>query len=206
MIETGIFPDFITVDGGEGGTGAAPLEFSNSVGMPLREGLIFVHNSLVGFGLRKHIRLLCSGKIVSGFDLISRLAIGADIGNSARAMMLALGCIQALRCNTNQCPTGVATQNPTLVAGLDPENKSRRVANYHRDTLKTVAELIGAMGIHHTSELGPWNVMKRTGLAEVRNYEQLYEYIEEGSLLSTSPPEAFARPLASARADSFDPA
>jgi glutamate synthase domain-containing protein 2 len=206
MSQTGILPDFIVVDGGEGGTGAAPLEFSNSVGTPLREALMFVHNCLVGFGVRKDIRLLCSGKIVSGFDLISRLAIGADIGNSARAMMMALGCIQALRCNTNQCPTGVATQNPNLVAGLDPVDKARRVANYHRDTMKTVAELIGAMGIRHTRELRPWNIMKRTGLAEVRNYQELYPFIEEGSLLSASPPAAFARPLAAARADSFDPA
>jgi glutamate synthase domain-containing protein 2 len=206
MHQTGILPDFIVVDGGEGGTGAAPLEFSNSVGTPLREALMFVHNCLVGFGVRKDIRLLCSGKIVSGFDLISRLAIGADIGNSARAMMMALGCIQALRCNTNQCPTGVATQNPNLVAGLDPVDKARRVANYHRDTMKTVAELIGAMGIRHTRELRPWNIMKRTGLAEVRNYQELYPFIEEGSLLSASPPAAFARPLAAARADSFDPA
>jgi glutamate synthase domain-containing protein 2 len=206
MIETGIMPDFITVDGGEGGTGAAPLEFSNSVGTPLREGLIFVHNALVGFGIRKHIRILCSGKIVSGFDLISRLAIGADIGNSARAMMMALGCIQALRCNTNQCPTGVATQNPSLVAGLVPEDKSRRVANYHRDTVKTVAELIGAMGFSHTEKLRPWNLMKRTALAEARNYEELYEFLPEGSLLGKDIPESFFRAMSQARADSFDPA
>jgi glutamate synthase domain-containing protein 2 len=165
-----------------------------------------VHNALIGFGVRKNIRILCSGKIVSGFDLISRLAVGADIGNSARAMMLALGCIQALRCNTNQCPTGVATQDPNLVAGLVPADKSVRVANYHKDTVKTVAELIGAMGIRHTNQLRPWNIMKRTGLAEVRNYEELYPFIEEGSLLGKSPPASYARPLAAARADSFDPA
>jgi glutamate synthase domain-containing protein 2 len=207
MIATGILPDFITVDGGEGGTGAAPLEFSNSVGTPLREGLIFVHNALVGFGVRKHIRVLCSGKILSGFDVTSRLAVGADICNSARAMMMAIGCIQALRCNTNQCPTGVATQDPDLVAGLVVGDKAQRVTNYHQDTIKTVAELIGAMGVRHTRELRPWNVMKRTGLAEVRNYGELYEYIEEGSLLEGgAASDSFARPLSSARAETFDPA
>ncbi len=204
MIVTGILPDFITVDGGEGGTGAAPLEFSNSVGTPLREGLIFVHNSLIGFGLRKQVRVLVSGKILSGFDVVSRLAIGADACNSARAMMMALGCIQALRCNTNRCPTGVATQDPNLVAGLVPSDKAKRVANYHRDTVKTVAELIGAMGLMHTSELKPWNVMKRTALAETRNYGELYESIEEGSLLAGAiVPASFARPLAAARPEKF---
>jgi glutamate synthase domain-containing protein 2 len=206
MLQTGILPDFVTVDGGEGGTGAAPLEFSNSVGTPLREGLIFVHNALTGFGVRKDIRILCSGKIVSGFDLVSRLAIGADIGNSARAMMMAIGCIQALRCNTNQCPTGVATQNPNLVAGLVPEDKAARVVNYHRDTVKTVAELIGAMGFSHTSKLKPWNLMKRTSLAEALNYEELYEFLPEGSLLGKDVPPSFARAMSQARAETFDPA
>jgi glutamate synthase domain-containing protein 2 len=206
MLETGITPDFITVDGGEGGTGAAPLEFSNSVGTPQREALIFVHNALVGFGLRKHIRVFTSGKIVTGFDLVSRIAIGADACNSARAMMMALGCIQALRCNTNECPTGVATQRPELMVGLVVPDKTRRVQNYHHDTVKTVAELIGAMGLKHTSELRPWHVMKRTGLAEVRNYDELYEFIPEGSLLGNSAPKSFARALAAARSDSFQPA
>jgi glutamate synthase domain-containing protein 2 len=203
MIETGILPDFITVDGGEGGTGAAPLEFSNSVGTPLREGLVFVHNALVGFGVRKHIRVLCSGKVVTGFDIASRLAIGADICNAARAMMMALGCIQALRCNTNRCPTGVATQDPALAAGLVVGDKKHRVASYHRDTVKTVAELIGAMGLAHTRDLRPWHVMKRTGLAEARHYGELFEFIEEGSLLGRDVPESFARALAAARADTF---
>jgi glutamate synthase domain-containing protein 2 len=203
MVATGIKPDFITVDGGEGGTGAAPLEFSNSVGSPLREALIFVHNSLVGFALRKDIRIFCSGKIVSGFDVVSRISIGADACNAARAMMMALGCIQALRCNTNRCPTGVATQDPSLMAGLVVADKAERVTNYHRDTIKTVAELIGAMGIRHTGELRPWHTMKRIGLTEVRNYGELYEFIEEGSLLGKIVPASFARPLAQAQADSF---
>jgi len=206
MIETGITPDFVTVDGAEGGTGAAPLEFSNFVGTPLREGLVFVHNALVGFGLRKHVKIFCSGKVVTGADVVLRLAIGADACNSARAMMMALGCIQALRCNTNHCPTGVATQNPELVAGLDVADKRVRVANYHKETVRTVAELIGAMGVHHTSELKPWHAMKRTGLAEVKNYSELYEYIPEGSLLGKDVPRSFERPLKAARTDTFSAA
>lgn len=204
MITTGIIPDFINVDGGEGGTGAAPLEFSNSVGAPLRESLIFVHNSLVGFGLRKHIKIFCAGRIVTGFDVVSRMAIGADICLSARAMMMALGCIQALRCNTNDCPTGVATQNPELVVGLDVNHKEVRVANYHRETMKTVAEMVGAMGLHHTSGLRPWHLMKRTNLAEIHHYGEIYEFIEEGSLLGTTVPESFRRPLEAARPESFE--
>lgn len=203
MKTTGILPDFITVDGGEGGTGAAPLEFSNSVGAPLRESLIFVHNSLVGFGVRKHVKVLCSGRIVTGFDVVSRLATGADGCNSARAMMMALGCIQALRCNTNECPTGVATQNPALVVGLDVNHKTTRVANYHRETVKTVAEMVGAMGVKHTSELRPWHLMKRTGLSEIHHYGELYEFIEEGSLLGGAMPESFVRPMEAASAESF---
>lgn len=203
MKTTGIVPDFINVDGGEGGTGAAPLEFSNSVGAPLRESLIFVHNSLVGFGLRKDIKVICAGRIVTGFDVVSRMAIGADICNSARAMMMALGCIQALRCNTNDCPTGVATQNPDLVIGLDVTHKEVRVANYHRETLKTVAEMVGAMGLEHTSGLRPWHLMKRTGLAEIHHYGEIYEFIPEGSLLGKDVPESFRRPLEAASADTF---
>ncbi len=203
MVVTGITPDFITVDGGEGGTGAAPLEFSNSMGSPLRESLIFVHNALTGFAVRKHVKVFCSGRIVTGTDVVTRLATGADACNSARAMMMALGCIQALRCNTNQCPTGVATQNPNLMVGLDVGHKTTRVANYHRETVKTVAELIGAMGISHTKDLRPWHVMRRTGFSVIKNYGELFEFIEEGSLLTSIVPQAFARPLAAARAESF---
>lgn len=205
MRQTGITPDFITVDGGEGGTGAAPLEFSNSVGMPLREGLIFVHNALVGFNLRKQIRILSGGKLVTGFDIISHLSIGADACNSARAMMMALGCIQALRCNTNRCPTGVATQDPALVEGLVVSQKAQRVANYHRDTVHSVAELLGAMGLPRSSDLRPWHVMKRTGLAVAQNYSELYEFIEEGSLLGDHVPTRFKRGLLAADAKSFLP-
>jgi glutamate synthase domain-containing protein 2 len=124
MIESGIKPDFITVDGGEGGTGAAPPEFSNSLGTPLVEGLVFVNQMLIGAGLREDIKIICSGKVVSGMSLVRNLALGADLCNAARAMMFALGCIQALKCNTNHCPTGIATNNPRLMAGLVPEDKA----------------------------------------------------------------------------------
>jgi glutamate synthase domain-containing protein 2 len=205
MIKKGILPDFITVDGGEGGTGAAPLEFSNSVGTPLTEGLIFVVNSLVGFGVRKDIRVLCSSKIVTAFDVVSKLALGADICNSARAMMLALGCIQALRCNTNKCPTGVATQDPSLVAGLDVQDKKLRVASYHRETIHAVAEMVGAMGISRTNDLRPWHINKRTGLAESKHYGELYEFLKEGDLLKTPLPESFSRAYMSATPETFAP-
>lgn len=204
MIATKIMPDFIVVDGGEGGTGAAPLEFANHVGSPLSEALVFVHNCLVGFDLRRHIRLIASGKVVTAFDMVEKMALGADMCNSARAMMLALGCIQALRCNTNACPTGVATQDPHLVKGLVVADKATRVHNYHRLTLATVAELVGAMGLHHTSEIKPWHVMMRTGQNEIKHYGEIYPYLEPGELLGSKVPKAYARALEAARAESWD--
>lgn len=204
FVETGITPDFITVDGGEGGTGAAPLEFSNRLGTPLKEGLIFVHNVLVGFGIRKHIRINASGRIISAFDLLSKLCMGADYCSSARGMMFALGCIQALKCNTNECPTGVATLDPYLTRGLVPKQKQERVYHFHEKTLLAVKELIGAMGLSHTDQTRPWHLMRRIGHSEVLHYGELYEYIEEGSLLSEqTAPDSFIRPLKAARADSF---
>jgi glutamate synthase domain-containing protein 2 len=203
ILETGIYPDFITVDGGEGGTGAAPLEFSNSVGCPLQEALVFVHNTLVGYNLRPHIKIIASGKVVTGFDLVAKLAVGADLCNSARGMMLALGCIQALRCNSNTCPVGITTQDPDLTVGLVVDEKAKRVANYHGETVKVVAELIGAMGLAHTSQLRPWHLMRRTDHNEVKHYAEIYEYIEPGSLLSENIPKSFERAVCAARADSF---
>ncbi|MEJ2116202.1 MAG: FMN-binding glutamate synthase family protein, partial [Gammaproteobacteria bacterium] len=143
MIKTDIYPDFITVDGGEGGTGAAPLEFSNSIGMPARDAWILVHNILVGLGLREHIKIIASGKILTGFHIVRALSLGADLCSSARGMMFALGCIQSLRCNTNHCPTGITTQNPALSYGLDITNKANRVLNFHAGTLQSVLEIIG---------------------------------------------------------------
>lgn len=147
MLEPGIMPDFITVDGGEGGTGAAPMEFSDSVGTPLNEGLSCVHYALVGAGLRDQIRVIASGKVNTGFQIATKVALGADMCNAARAMMFAIGCIQALRCNTNRCPTGVATQDPELVRGLDVADKLARVMRFHRETVKSYLEVLGAAGL-----------------------------------------------------------
>lgn len=204
MVETGILPDYIAIDGAEGGTGAAPLEFSNHMGSPLNESLVFVHNALVGIGVRKHIRLWVSGRITTGFDIVSKVAMGADVCYSARGMMMSLGCIQALQCNTNTCPTGVATQNPWLIRGLDVEDKKNRVRNYHHATVESVCELIGAMGLSDTTELRPWHLMRRFGPFEVKHYGEIFNYLNDGDLLKPTPPKAFARAWDVARADSFD--
>ena len=202
MVETGITPDFITVDGGEGGTGAAPLEFTNTIGAPLTEALIFVHNALVGCNLRDRIRIICSGKITTGFEVIKRLALGADLCNAARGMMMAVGCIQAQKCNTNECPVGVATTNPMLMKGLVPADKSQRVYNFHRNTEHSVCEMMGAMGLDNAEELRPWHVLRRTSISEIRNYSELYEFLEPGALLK-NPPGSYARAWKAASADSF---
>ncbi len=187
MIETGIVPDFITVDGAEGGTGAAPMEFSNSIGMPLTDGLLFVNNALLGCGLRDKTRVICSGKIVTGFNMIQQMAIGADLCNSARAMMFALGCIQALKCNTNHCPVGVATQDPDLVRGLDVSGKKQRVCNYHRHTVLSFLDILGAAGLASAGDLRPRHIQRRVSPTEVRDFGRIYQYLEPGALLSPSP-------------------
>lgn len=183
MLETNITPDFITVDGGEGGTGAAPLEFTNSIGMPARDAWIFVHNALVGAGLRDRIRLIASGKILTGFHMIRAMVLGADLCASARGMMLALGCIQALRCNTDHCPTGITTQNPALIKGLHVPHKTERIHRYHAATVRGFLELLGAMGLHHPSELRPHHVYRRVDDLLVRNFGELYQYLEPGQIV-----------------------
>ena len=203
MVETGIVPDFIAVDGAEGGTGAAPMEFSNSIGMPLTDGLFFVHNALLGCDLRDKIRVICSGKIVTGFHMVLRMATGADLCNSARAMMFALGCIQALKCNTNHCPVGVTTQDPDLVRGLDVVGKERRVFNYHRNTVKSFLAILGAAGLTHPDELRPRHIHRRVSPTEVRDYSRIFQYLEPGALLSSSPPEALAEAWEAASAERF---
>ena len=206
MVETGIHPDFITLDGGEGGTGAAPLEFSNVLGTPLDEALVFVHNALVGVGLRTQIRIICSGRIVTGFDLAHKLAIGADLCNSARAMMFALGCIQAQKCNTNDCPTGVATQDPGLVEGLVVSDKALRVRNFQHNTVKAFTELLAASGLREPSELKPWHILRRISPTEVRHYGEMYEYLKDGALLAEATPKSFTRAWRAASAATFDSA
>jgi glutamate synthase domain-containing protein 2 len=203
MVETQIYPDFITVDGGEGGTGAAPLEFSDSVGAPLEEGLSFVHNMLTGFNLRQNIRVIASGKVMTGFNMFSRLALGADLCNSARGMLLSLGCIQARRCNTNNCPTGVATSDPELMHGLDPADKKVRVANYQRGTMHAFADLLGAVGLSSPAELNRTYVNRRVSNDSVKTYEELFPSVKSGSLLGENVPETYRRLIAMASADSF---
>jgi len=198
-------PDYVAVDGGEGGTGAAPLEFSNSVGSPLVEGLVFVHNCLVGFGLRERVRVVAAGKVASGFHMVQKIALGADVCAAARPMMLALGCIQARRCNSNDCPTGVATQKASLVAGLDVDDKAQRVRRFQHETVASFLELIGAAGLEHPDQLGPRHVLRRVAPAEVRSYLELYPFIERGAFLFEPVPEAYEAAWRAASPDSFVP-
>jgi len=174
MIANDTFPDFITVDGGEGGTGAAPPEFSNSVGMPLIEGLTFVNNALIGAGIRGHMKIICAGKVTSGFSIIRNLALGADLCNAARAMMFSLGCIQALKCGSNKCPTGVATQDKDLMSGLDVSTKSVRVRNYQSKTVEYAMDLVCSMGRKAPSEVSPSDVMRRVSSSQVKSLADLY--------------------------------
>jgi glutamate synthase domain-containing protein 2 len=204
MLKTGIMPDFITVDGGEGGTGAAPIEFSNSVGMPLREGLAFVYDTLHGFGIKKHIRIIASGKVHTGFELVKNLALGADMCNGARAMLLAIGCIQALECNTNNCPSGVATQNPKLYKGLDVNDKKVRVANFHSETIKAAVELMSAAGIKHPSQLHRSHIYRRVSANQIQTYAELYPYLLKGSLLEAPFPKGWELDVMHATEESFD--
>ena len=207
MVVTGILPDFIVVDGKEGGTGAAPLEFSNHIGVPLREGLLFVHNTLVGLNLRDKIRIGASGKIISAFDIASVLAIGADWANSARGFMFAIGCIQSQSCHTNKCPTGVATQDPLRQRALAVPDKAQRVFNYHRNTLKALAEMLAAAGLSHPSELEPRFLVRRLSATEIQLYSQMHVYLKPGELLDGPVQGEFYRRMwAMAQADSFAPA
>lgn len=183
MISLGIKPDFITVDGGEGGTGAAPIEFSDSIGMPLKDGLAFVYNTLVGYNLKKDIKIIASGKVFTGFHIARTLALGADLVNSARAMMMAVGCIQALECNTNKCPVGVATQDKSLMKGLNVADKTNRVANFHAETISSFVELIAAAGIQKSSNLERKHINRRVSMNSVLKYDEIFPYVKEGSLL-----------------------
>jgi glutamate synthase domain-containing protein 2 len=206
MNEAEIYPDFISVDGGEGGTGAAPLEFSNSVGTPYREGLAFAYDALVGFGLKKHIKIITSGKIITAFDMFKAIALGADTCYSARAMMLALGCIQALECNKNNCPTGVATQDPELVAGLVVSDKKERVANYQNGTVHSFVELLAAAGLDDMSQISRHHVYRRITNKEILRYDEIYPYLKEGCLLQEDTVPSNWKPYwLMASADSFLP-
>jgi glutamate synthase domain-containing protein 2 len=187
MLKTGIHPDFIVVDGSEGGTGAAPLEFTDNVGAPLTEALLLVHNTLVGIGLRADIRIAAAGKIVTAFDIARTIALGADWCNSARGFMFALGCIQSQSCHTSRCPTGVATQDPLRQRALVPSDKATRVYNFHQNTLKALKELLGAAGLSHPRELGPEHVIRRVSRTEVRSLAALHHWVRPGELLDDVP-------------------
>jgi glutamate synthase domain-containing protein 2 len=196
MIKTGIKPDFITVDGGEGGTGAAPVEFSDSLGMPLRDGLTFAVDTLIGFGLKKDIRVIAAGKVSCGFDLARAFAMGADACYSARAMMMAVGCIQALECHTNKCPTGVATQDKKLSSALHVPDKSERVYNFHHKTVHALVELMAASGLKSTAEIKRKHIFRRISQSVVKRYDQLYPEMPEGCLLNSDTiPEIYRQEL-----------
>ena len=206
MQETGVLPDFIVVDGGEGGTGAAPLEFTNHVGAPLREALLLVHNTLVGLGLRDRIRIGAAGKIVEAFDLVRAMALGADWCNAGRGFMFALGCIQSQSCHTDRCPTGVATQDALRQRALDVPDKAERVARFQQNTLKALRDLLGAAGLTHPQQIGPEHVIRRVSSTEVRSLAMLHRFLRPGELLGDAPPDEpvfrLFWPLASA--DTFD--
>ncbi len=206
MIKTGIKPDFIAIDGGEGGTGAAPLEFSNSVGMPLREGLAFAYDALIGFGIKKDIMLIAAGKIVTGFHMFRAMALGADACYSARAMMMALGCIQALECNKNTCPVGVTSNEPHLMRGLVVKDKKERVAEFHKETIFSFMELLAASGIKKISQINRSHIYRRVEMNVSQRYDQIYPYITNGCLLSISDcPSDWKSDLVRADAHSFAP-
>jgi len=206
MQQSGILPDFIVVDGGEGGTGAAPLEFTDHVGAPLREALLLVHNTLVGLNLRDRVRIGASGKVITAFDLTRAFALGADWCNAARGFMFALGCIQSLNCHTDRCPTGVGTQDPSRWKKLNVPDKAERVKMFHENTLKALKELIAAAGLRHPIELGPEHVIRRVSSTEVRSLSALYPFVKPGELIGGHPEHAVFRVFWDvSRADSFSP-
>jgi glutamate synthase domain-containing protein 2 len=205
MLESGIYPDFIVVDGNEGGTGAAPLEFMDHLGMPMREGVSFVHNALIGINARDRIRIGCAGKVATAFDMARAMAIGADWCNSARGFMFALGCIQSLSCHTDRCPTGVTTQDPSRARALVVPLKTERVYMYHHATLHALSELLAAAGLDHPQQLRPIHFSKRTSSTEVMSFAKLYPSLRPGELIEGTEDPRFRDAWAMARADSFQP-
>ena len=206
MLETDIVPDFIVIDGKEGGTGAAPLEFANHMGMPLVEGLVFAHNTLRGAGLRDRIKLGASGKLVTSFDIAKALALGADWANSARGFMFAIGCIQAQACHTNHCPVGVATQDKLRQRALNVTEKSERVYRFHNNTMKALAEMTGAAGLLHPGDFRPHHLLMRESDRNMVTGEDVYPYLPDGFLLREEE-DAFGYlgRWSRARSDSFEP-
>jgi glutamate synthase domain-containing protein 2 len=184
MLESDITPDFIVVDGKEGGTGAAPAEFIDNIGMPLRDGLAFVHSSLIGAGLRDKIKLGCAGKIITGFDMARAHALGADWCNAARGFMFAVGCIQAQTCHTGMCPTGVTTQDPSRQRAIVVASKAERVTNFHRETIKSLAEMLAAAGMASPNDLQPHHISRRVGDGRILTLADLHPVLANGALLA----------------------
>ncbi len=206
MHDTGILPDFIVIDGAEGGTGAAPAEFIDHVGVPMHEALMLVHNTLVGLDLRDRIRIGAAGKITSAFDIARTLALGADWCNAARGFMFALGCIQSQSCHTDRCPTGVATQDPARWKALDVPDKATRVFQFHENTLHALRDLLCAAGLEHPSELGPEHILRRVSPTQVGSLASVYRFLERGELLQHVPEHAVFRDFwLASRSDSFAP-
>ena len=208
MVETGITPDFIVVDGAEGGTGAAPLEFTDHVGAPLQEGLLLVHNTLVGLNLRHKVKLGCAGKVVSAFDIARMMALGADWCNAARGFMFALGCIQAQSCHTGHCPTGVSTQDPHRQKALVVPAKSERVLQFHENTLKALKELVQAAGLSHPGDVTASHIVRRCNDHQVKLLANLLPFVRKGALLEGEMPHAVFRlywPMASAHSFAASP-
>jgi len=206
MLQTGIYPDFIVVDGNEGGTGAAPLEFMDHLGMPMREGINFVHNALIGIGARDRIKLGASGKIATAFDIARAMALGADWCNSGRGFMFALGCIQSLSCHTDRCPTGVATQDPSRARALAVPQKTDRVTNFHEATLHALAELIAAAGLDHPQDIRAMHFSHRSADNAVMSFTKLYPQLQVNELIHGTTDKRFHQAWAMAQADTFQPA
>ena len=203
MIKLKETPDFIVVDGKEGGTGAAPAEFIDNIGMPLRDGLAFVHSALVGAGLREQIKLGCAGKIITGFDMARCFALGADWCNVARGFMFAVGCIQAQTCHTGHCPTGVTTQDPLRQRAIVVPSKAERVANFQRETVKSLAEMLAAAGLESPQQLKPSQIFRRVGDGRILTLADQFVFLEPGALRKPKVASAFAADWARARAESF---
>ncbi len=203
MLETGIYPDFIVVDGKEGGTGAAPMEFLDHVGKPMRQGLHIVHNAMVGIGARHRIKIGVAGKIITAFDIIRAMALGADWCNSARGFMFAVGCIQSQSCHTDRCPTGVATQDPTRQRALVVPDKMERVVNFHRATLHELAELTAAAGLDHPTDFKPAHISRRVSSSEVKTFADLFPALKEGELVSGTSNPRWRKAWDMAHANSF---
>ena len=203
MLQSGIKLDFIVVDGGEGGTGAAPVELSDRVGMPLREGLILVNNALIGAGLRGDVRLAASGKVISGASLAMNAALGADWSNAARGFMFSLGCVQSLQCHTGKCPTGIATQSVSRQRGLVVEDKAERVHRFQQQTAAALRDIVVSMGLENPSQIRPHHLHERLNAVKSSSIDEIYPFLKANALVDTPEATPYARFWAAAQAESF---